>query len=461
MHGDCVAAAAASAALLCPPGLCSVLLQGGCRCQQSGGVVVAQFSRGEQATHGQCVWAQTDRAQRGRTHRVSRVASCTFPLQAASTSARQQHGPTDSLPCQHTADPLSVVCLQVHFEASQCSPEQLVAAVEGCGFGCQVQSLHSVDTGDADADRLQTTRLRVGGMTCGACSGLVERGLLELPGVSHAAVSLTQVCRRVTTGRQCNSSKQQQQAAAAAAAVACGSRGGWCVPRLACVEVLPPCPCVPYSTVLTHAGKLSVRVCVVPAVCLSCLQHEAEVTHSSDVAPEALVAAVQGVGYEAHVIATAGQEEAVLAVSGMNCGACSGSVESALRAVPGVSAADVSAITNKAQVGRRAAAGGAVLLVRAGEGGGIAQVACGSHHALPRAPRGSEPQGGSLALMLPLLGVRECHQLCLPPPLDCLLALDTECAPLAQPCLPACLPAVAAAVLRCGTTPPARARAPS
>jgi Cu+-exporting ATPase len=74
------------------------------------------------------------------------------------------------------------------------------------------------------------------------------------------------------------------------------------------------------------------------------------VTYSSLVTPAALVSAVEDMGFDASLIATAGQEEAVLAVSGMTCGACSGSVESALRAVPGVSAADVSVITGKAQV---------------------------------------------------------------------------------------------------------------
>lgn len=36
-----------------------------------------------------------------------------------------------------------------------CSPEQLVAAVDDCGFDCRLQSVHNVDTDDADSDRLQ------------------------------------------------------------------------------------------------------------------------------------------------------------------------------------------------------------------------------------------------------------------------------------------------------------------
>lgn len=74
-------------------------------------------------------------------------------------------------------------------------------------------------------------------------------------------------------------------------------------------------------------------------------------TFTFPVTPEALVSAVEDMGFEAALIATAGQEAAVLSVGGMTCGACSSAVESALRAVPGVSGADVSVVTGKAQVG--------------------------------------------------------------------------------------------------------------
>lgn len=74
-------------------------------------------------------------------------------------------------------------------------------------------------------------------------------------------------------------------------------------------------------------------------------------TFTFPVIPEALVSAVEDMGFEAQLIATGGQEAAVLSVGGMTCGACSSAVESALRAVPGVSAADVSVVTGKAQVG--------------------------------------------------------------------------------------------------------------
>ncbi len=37
-------------------------------------------------------------------------------------------------------------------------PEQLVAAVDDCGFDCRLQSVHNVDTEDVESHRLQVRR---------------------------------------------------------------------------------------------------------------------------------------------------------------------------------------------------------------------------------------------------------------------------------------------------------------
>lgn len=65
---------------------------------------------------------------------------------------------------------------------------------------------------------------------------------------------------------------------------------------------------------------------------------------------QALVDAVEDLGFEPRLISSAGQEAASLAVSGMTCGACSSAVERALGALPGVSSAEVNAVTGRAQV---------------------------------------------------------------------------------------------------------------
>lgn len=58
--------------------------------------------------------------------------------------------------------------------------EQLAEAVEDTGFEARV-------LGRGDKDALQ---LRVGGMTCGACSSGVEAALRAAPGVLSASVNL-------------------------------------------------------------------------------------------------------------------------------------------------------------------------------------------------------------------------------------------------------------------------------
>jgi len=61
-----------------------------------------------------------------------------------------------------------------------CTAETLVQAVENAGFDASVLKPVTVNT----------VALRVGGMTCAACSSSVERALAATPGVSHVAVML-------------------------------------------------------------------------------------------------------------------------------------------------------------------------------------------------------------------------------------------------------------------------------
>ncbi len=64
---------------------------------------------------------------------------------------------------------------------------ELVGAIEATGFEARVLSSGAAGAGAAAAD---TAVLRVGGMTCGACSAAVERACRAVPGVSGAAVNL-------------------------------------------------------------------------------------------------------------------------------------------------------------------------------------------------------------------------------------------------------------------------------
>lgn len=67
---------------------------------------------------------------------------------------------------------------------------------------------------------------------------------------------------------------------------------------------------------------------------------------------EALLEAVEDVGFGARMLHDgADRTRARLRIEGMVCSSCSGKVEAALRAAPGVREAAVSLVTHKAEVG--------------------------------------------------------------------------------------------------------------
>eukprot|EP00882_Tetradesmus_deserticola_P007169 GHRQ01007548.1.p1 GENE.GHRQ01007548.1~~GHRQ01007548.1.p1 ORF type:complete len:744 (+),score=290.70 GHRQ01007548.1:392-2623(+) len=161
---------------------------------------------------------------------------------------------------------------EVHYNAAVACTDDLVSAVDDCGFDCKLLSVHNLSDGaDPQDERPQIARLGITGMTCAACSGSVERALQALPGVMRVGVSLP-------TG-------------------------------------------------------------------------EAEVAHQpSSITAEALVAAVEDLGFDARLVSKAGLECCSLGVQGMTCSACSSAVERALCAVPGVSSAAVSVLAGRAEV---------------------------------------------------------------------------------------------------------------
>ncbi|CAE8581821.1 unnamed protein product [Polarella glacialis] len=74
----------------------------------------------------------------------------------------------------------------VTFDASKVSAEELRTEVEDIGFDATILSFEE----DHPPRQLARAELRVQGMTCGACSGAVERALRAQPGVEEANVSL-------------------------------------------------------------------------------------------------------------------------------------------------------------------------------------------------------------------------------------------------------------------------------
>ncbi|ODV78628.1 heavy metal translocatin [Suhomyces tanzawaensis NRRL Y-17324] len=91
-------------------------------------------------------------------------------------------------------------------------------------------------------------------------------------------------------------------------------------------------------------------------VSVSLLTEEAKVVHGPEVAPQALVAAIEACGFDATLSKThTPLVNTVVSIKGMTCGACSASITEALNAIPGVDQASVSLVTESGLVRHSAA----------------------------------------------------------------------------------------------------------
>ena len=194
---------------------------------------------------------------------------------------------------------------------SEASTHDLIAAVEATGRECAM----------VEPTVWRTTRLKVGGMTCGHCSGLVERTLAAVEGVASASVDL-----------------------AAAQATVIGT---------ASAEVL--------VAAVEAAGK--------PAEVLDVVEGPVPQVH--------VVRATEVHAAEAEEPTT--RTQARLRVGGMTCGHCSGRVQEALAAVPGVTSAVVDLEAAEATVAGTAPVSALVAAVEAA-GNFDAEVLEAPHH---------------------------------------------------------------------------------
>ncbi|EFN54171.1 hypothetical protein CHLNCDRAFT_135599 [Chlorella variabilis] len=228
--------------------------------------------------------------------------------------------------------------------------------------------------------------LSVQGMHCSACSGAVESALRELPGVLAADVALLSETATVRysaattsegevlaavegcgfTARVVSSSAEDGGAGAAAAG---GGGGGGAAAVKLRVEGMH---CGACSSAVETALK---GVPGVEAAAVSLTIHQAEVRYRSSGGAadmeERLVAAVEACGFEASVIGPVECRQQLLQVEGMTCSSCSGSVEAALQAVPGVQSAAVNLISGVAEVQYDPEVAGPRHLVEAVEGAGF------------------------------------------------------------------------------------------
>lgn len=218
-------------------------------------------------------------------------------------------------------------------------------------------------------------------MTCSSCSGAVESTLAGLPGVAHAAVSLTlQASRRRLL-----------------CCTACRTAGGIAA-QVACTPAGSLCSLLPWAG-LTRSGLCAYpaggqsrvryqpagRGAVLAASCCAAVglrspaASQTRYLGASQTLPRPLlqthpsqaqlVAAVEECGFTCSPLGSGEAATLLLAVGGMACASCSSAAEAALRGTEGVLEASVSLLTGKAEVrpgGRQASESGCWLVCLGG-----------------------------------------------------------------------------------------------
>jgi Cu+-exporting ATPase len=153
----------------------------------------------------------------------------------------------------------------------------------------------------------------------------------------------------------------EKAAAAAAASVAASVAASAPTDRPAAVAVdIPPSEwkravlAVRGMTCASCVGTVTRTLEELPGVRsaqVNLLTERGEVWYDDRVVSEkALVAAVDDSGYAAEIVEEAAAGEVLLLVEGMSCASCAGKIEEALRALPGVSGAEVNAATGMTRV---------------------------------------------------------------------------------------------------------------
>ena len=177
------------------------------------------------------------------------------------------------------------------------------------------------------------TVLRVEGMMCGHCTASVERALTDVPGVESV----------VSVDLESKEARVRGQAAVADLIAACeaiGKNADDVTPTADSMEVVLAVA----DMMCDHCtGSVEKALLAVPGVVSAKVELDnggrAFVNGSADLS--CLVAACHEVGHPAKLAEPPPEEPIILAVADMMCDHCTGSVEKALLAVPGVVSAKV------------------------------------------------------------------------------------------------------------------------
>jgi len=109
-----------------------------------------------------------------------------FGMTCAACSGAVERALTSADGVSSASVSLTAGVAEVTYDPAAVSAGALLEAVEDCGF--DAKQLGDAPAGGSDAAPA-TLRMRVGGMTCGACSGACERALAAMLGVASASVN--------------------------------------------------------------------------------------------------------------------------------------------------------------------------------------------------------------------------------------------------------------------------------
>lgn len=193
--------------------------------------------------------------------------------------------------------------------------------------------------------------LQVSGMTCGACTASITEALDKMEGVNNASVSLITEQAKVSFSdpltvdqiketiencgfdvelvnvhKQPMESKQTIETNVNIQGMTCGSCSASITQALEAIE---------------GVSKASI----------SLMTESGLIIHTSAVTPHEIVDAIEGCGFDCQVVSSGGPSiRTTIAVKGMTCAACTGTITETLQKLPGVTKALVSLITEEAVV---------------------------------------------------------------------------------------------------------------
>ncbi|KAK9806592.1 hypothetical protein WJX73_005689 [Symbiochloris irregularis] len=210
-------------------------------------------------------------------------------------------------------------------------------------------SVSDVEEPVSNASTRVTTAVRVGGMSCSACSSALERTFRERSGVFKAGVSLLTKTAEVEHDTILVTPQQLLDDVHAAGFTA----------QLLSTNAVPADEATARFQVsgmtcssCTHAVEEALQELPgVTSAVVSLVQQEARVEYVRHlVTQEAMVEAMVARGFEVHVLGAEGSSILRLHLSGITCSHCCDSIQQALLQHPGISRAEVSALTNRAEI---------------------------------------------------------------------------------------------------------------